>query len=228
MLESERPDRVGGPIDVAKIATSKVVTTVFEEVLEAIHEGKLLPGERISDTQLAAAYNVSRTPVREALQRLREIGVVEASASRFTRVAVVSPRATAEAMVVWSALFGALLDETIPIVGPDVIESMANDHAAFQAAAAERDMQTMATLNFSFFNRLTPLSRNETLRRSFTSVMHVVRLGGLHLPDYVDVTALYNAQSMLLDAVRAKDVSLAHEAMAAIKGIRIPGESDEI
>ena len=206
----------------AGIATSKVVTTVFEEVLEAIHQGRLLPGERISDTALAAEFKVSRTPVREALQRLREIGVVEASASRFTRVAVVSPRETAEAMVVWGALYGALLDEVIPLAGADVHEQMARDHEDFRAAVGRFDMQAIATTNFSFFSRLVALSTNESLRRAITSVVHLVRLGSLHLPDYLDFRALQEAQSTLLAAVGKNDLHRAHEAIADIRAIRIP------
>lgn len=226
MAESDREDTLAATPTVAGIATSKVVTRVFEEVLEAIHQGTLLPGERINDTALAAKYGVSRTPVREALQRLREIGVVEASANRFTRVAVVSPRTTAEALVVWSALFGALLDETIPGAGPDVLAEMSKDHADFKAAAVGPDMQALATHNFSFFSRLTLRTENELLRRAITSVVHLVRLGGLHLPEDIDYQALYDAQSTLLDAVRTRDVALAHQAIAAIKGIRIPLEPD--
>ena len=206
----------------ASIATSKVVTTVFEAVLEAIHEGQLLPGQRISDTSLAAELGVSRTPVREALQRLREIGVVEASASRFTRVAVVSPRQTAEAMIVWVALYGALVDEVIPAVDVSVYSAMVEDHELFRAGVTARDMQAIATTNFSFFSRLAAASRNESLRKAITSVVHLVRLGSLHLPDYIDFVALDSAQTMLLDAARTHDVTLAHEAMTALRGIRVP------
>ncbi|TAL46104.1 MAG: GntR family transcriptional regulator, partial [Salinibacterium sp.] len=52
---------------------------VFEQILAAVHAGALLPGQRISDAALAEQFGVSRTPVREALQRLREIGIIEAS-----------------------------------------------------------------------------------------------------------------------------------------------------
>ncbi len=226
MPGSDPEDNAAPNLNVAGVATSKVVTRVFEEVLDAIHQGKLLPGERISDTELAATYGVSRTPIREALQRLREIGVIEASANRFTRVAVVSPRTTAEALVVWSALFSALLDETIPIAGPEVLAAMSKDHADFNAAAVGPDMQALATHNFSFFSRLTFVSKNELLRRAITSVVHLVRLGGLHLPEDIDYKALYDAQSMLLDAVRTRDVPLAHQSIAAIGSIRIPMNPD--
>ncbi|MEO6942141.1 MAG: GntR family transcriptional regulator [Terrimesophilobacter sp.] len=210
----------------AGIATSKIVTTVFERVLESIHEGRLLPGERISDTRLAEEFGVSRTPVREALQRLREIGVVEASASRFTRVAVVSPRETAAATIVWRALFGALLDETIPLATSAVLDAMINDHRDYVQAVEGLHMQDIATTNFSFFSRLVSLSRNESLRRAITSVVHIVRLGSLHLPDYIDFAALGSAQSLLIDAVRARDVELAHSAMTAIESIQIPTDAE--
>lgn len=204
------------------ISTSKVVTRVFEQILQAIHDGRMQPGEHINDTKLADTFGVSRTPVREALQRLREIGVVEASANRFTRVAVVSPRETAEAMVVWRALFDALIDEVVPRAQSEVAEEMANDNAAFVAAATAMDMQAIATTNFSFFSRLSSRSTNAALRRAITSVVHIVRLGSLHLPEYVDFATLAAAQAMLVDAVRSNDLPLAHEAMKIIGGVEIP------
>lgn len=204
------------------ISTSKTVTRVFDQILEAIHEGHLQPGEHISDTKLAETYGVSRTPVREALQRLREIGVVEASPNRFTRVSVVSPRQTAEAMVVWLALFDALLDEVLPKTDDTVAASMARDHAVFVSAIERSDMQAAATANFLFFNRLAALSSNGALRHAITSVVHIVRLGSLHLPQNLDTAALAKAQAVFVEAVRARDRSLAHEAMAIVRGIVIP------
>lgn len=207
------------------ISTSKVVGHVFEQILEAIHQGHLTPGEHISDTNLASKYGVSRTPVREALQRLREIGVVEASANRFTRVAVVSPRETEEAMVVWVALTSVLLDEVIAVANEKTLADMTNDHESFVSSIAALDMESAATANFLFFSRLSSASSNAVLRRSITSVVHIVRLGSLHLPRYYDVQKLSSSQAMFIDAVRLKDVSLAHEALASIARIEIPQDS---
>lgn len=206
----------------AEISTSKVVTQVFEQLLEAIHEGHLAPGEHISDANLAEKYGVSRTPVREALQRLREIGVVEASPNRFTRVAVVSPHETAEAMYVWRALFDALLDEVIPRTDEKVLEDLTGAHQTFVRSIAELDMDAAATANFVFFNRFSSLSTNAVLRRAITSVVHIVRLGSLHLPRNLDVNTLSSAQAMFIDAVRTKDVARAHEALAVVGKIEIP------
>lgn len=63
---------------------------VYAELSSAIVEGRLAPGERLSDKEIAEVIGISRTPVREAIQRLALVGLVEVSASRFTRVTEVS------------------------------------------------------------------------------------------------------------------------------------------
>ena len=52
--------------------------------------------------------------------------------------------------------------------------------------------------------------------------MHLIRLGSLHLPDYLDFDALDSAQAKLIEAVRRNDASLAQEALAGIRAMRIP------
>jgi DNA-binding GntR family transcriptional regulator len=208
--------------DGEKLGTSKVVTTVFEQILAAVHEGSLLPGERISDADLAAQFGVSRTPVREALQRLREIGIIEASPSRFTRVAVVTPEQTAQAYVVWLALYRALIEETVPRATEETYGAMEDDHAHFLASLTALDAPRIATMNFLFFSRLTAESLNPALQRAIVSVVHVVRLGSLHLPEYVDLETLGRAQGLLLEGVRLRDIGLARDAMKLLGRIRVP------
>ena len=50
---------------------------VFETLQEAIINQGLAPGQRVSEASLAQQLNVSKTPVREALMRLRNVGLVE-------------------------------------------------------------------------------------------------------------------------------------------------------
>jgi DNA-binding GntR family transcriptional regulator len=219
---NERRPEAGADDD--SLTGSAIVSTVFNQILDAVHNGRLQPGERISDSELATRLGVSRTPVREALQRLREIGIIEASASRFTRIAVVSPEQTSDSMVVWLALYGALINEVIASVPPDVVAAMTVDHEKFVAMLATLDMQRIATANAEFFNHLVTLSRNAALRRGISSVVHVVRLGSLHLPDRLDFRALSESQALLIAAARDHDRAAAMGAIRMLGLIRVPTE----
>lgn len=72
------------PITTSDAALGDVVYSVLGT---AIRDGVLPAGRRLRDVEVAEALGVSRTPVREALQRLARIGLVEVSASRYTKVA---------------------------------------------------------------------------------------------------------------------------------------------
>ena len=207
-----------------KLSTSRVVTEVFDQILVAIHEGTLLPGERISDAVLAEQFGVSRTPVREALQRLREIGIIEASANRFTRVADVTPEQTAQAYVVWLALYRALVEEVIPRTTSATHQALKADHAAFLESLTERAPQRIATANFQFFSHLPLESGNPALQRAIVSVVHIVRLGSLSLPDYIDLAAVGRAQALLVDAARTRQIAPARDAMKVLATVVVPQE----
>lgn len=72
---------------------SPLADRVFDIIGEAITSGLLAPEERVNDKELAAALGISRTPVREALQRLTWVGLIETAPSRYTRVTPVTPEA---------------------------------------------------------------------------------------------------------------------------------------
>lgn len=218
--ESNRVGRAGEGDP--RLASSPVVTEVFTQVLDDVISGDLQPGQRISDGELAERFGVSRTPVREALQRLREIGVIEASPSRFTRVAEVSPRQTAQAFAVWLPLFATLVDEIVPDADPAILPELETQHAEFAAAVAALDARGIAAANFRFFTALQELSSNPILRRALVSVVHIVRLGSLHLPDYIDFALLGQAQAGLIDALRGRDTARGRAAVDLLRAIQVP------
>ena len=208
--------------DASVITTSKVVTTVFDRVLTAIHDGTLLPGQHISDSEIAQQFGVSRTPVREAIQRLREIGLIEASSGRFTRIVDVTPEQTRQAYIVWRALYSVLVNEIIPRAPERSYNVMLRDNANFLAALPTRQARQIAQANLDFFSRLPPESGNAALQRAITSVVHLLSLGSTHLPSFIDLESLSEAQRLLLDAVHDQDLTAAREAMVLLGEIEIP------
>ena len=80
--------------------------SVYQLVQQAIVSGELVGGQRVRDVELAAQLGVSRTPVREALQRLEDEGLVETLPGSLTRVVPLGTRAAQEAFPVVAVLHG--------------------------------------------------------------------------------------------------------------------------
>ena len=73
------------PLSLARRPES-LTQAVYDAIREAIVSRKLAPGSRVTETTLATQLGVSKTPVREALLKLREIGLLEPEGLRGVRV----------------------------------------------------------------------------------------------------------------------------------------------
>src|SRR5580704_6185148 len=71
---------------------------------ESIVAGELAPGSVLRQEQLSAQYEVSRTPVREALRRLAALGLVSFEANRGFRVRTLSRAEVYEAFLLRAGL----------------------------------------------------------------------------------------------------------------------------
>lgn len=204
------------------LETDSVVLAVTRQLLEAIHDGRLQPGQRVIDAHLATQLGVSRGAVTESLHRLNGMGIIESSPDRFPRIAVITPRQTSDSIIVWAALYIAVIDEVVPDPPASAIEAMRENNKAFRRAVVDLNLHHIAKANFEFFEHLPRVSANRTLLRATIAAMHVIRFGSLHLPDYLDFNALDRAQVFLLNAVEKRDITLAHQSIDIIRGIEVP------
>src|SRR4051812_696811 len=76
----------------------------YAAIRDAIVDGTLQPGEKLKDQELCSWLGLSRTPVREALGRLEQDGLVETAPQRFTRVAPLDRREARDAFSLVAAL----------------------------------------------------------------------------------------------------------------------------
>ena len=65
---------------IKNLPTKSLATGVYERIKADIFDFCLLPGDRFTETEVAARLGVSRTPVREALYRLEREGYIDVSA----------------------------------------------------------------------------------------------------------------------------------------------------
>ena len=75
----------------ALFATQSLIDRVYHQLLEAIADGSLMPGQRIRQADLADRMGVSRQPVSHALHLLKSQGLVEESGAKGLRVVPLDP-----------------------------------------------------------------------------------------------------------------------------------------
>ncbi|WP_438354616.1 GntR family transcriptional regulator [Microbacterium sp. CJ88] len=194
---------------------------VFEGVLASIYDGTLRPGDPVSENDIARRYGLSRTPAREAVQRLRELGLVETSAGRTSRVVLVTEAQLRHSLVVWQALMAAVADEVADRVDAADLELMERSAQEFLDAVGRSDAVAAAQANYDLFDVPVARSTNPMLVKTVALTVHVVRLGGLSLPRWIDGRLLADAQRAFVDALAAGDADAAKAAVGAAAGFRL-------
>ncbi|MFD8338977.1 GntR family transcriptional regulator [Streptomyces solisilvae] len=112
----------------------------FRNLRAAIVDGTLEPGERLNDAELCAWLGVSRTPVREALARLEQIGLVTVSPGRSTTVSALDVRAAAEAQAVAASMHELAAREAVAVLTNADLDAMTKANTRFAAALAADDI----------------------------------------------------------------------------------------
>ena len=162
---------------------------VFERIAEAIVTGRLAPGESLRDQELAAQLGVSRMPVREALQRLERAGLIETAASRYTRVADLTPERVRDTLEHAGFLYGSVvrlatmrmtdeeLGEALTLLG-GLTAAGTNVTAFHDANRAFIAFMVDACRNASFRLRGDLLYTVEWVLRQFSFADHVLEVRG--------------------------------------------------
>lgn len=107
--ESSSPVVVGGAGSSAGVTDNgprTLAERVFAQVQDAIVKGEIAPGSKLGEVELAERYGVSRGPLREALRRLEERGLLIKVPHVGTRVASLSLAELLEIYQVREALEG--------------------------------------------------------------------------------------------------------------------------
>ncbi|MBB5790214.1 GntR family transcriptional regulator [Jiangella mangrovi] len=113
---------------------------VYRRLRDAIVEGQLAPGEQLRDGELATWLGVSRTPVREALLRLGEAGLVVARPGRSTTVSSIEERDVRDARDVVAAMHEVAVREAVAGLTETDLAAMRAANGRFHAAVQHGDV----------------------------------------------------------------------------------------
>jgi len=113
--------------------------TAYETLCGAIVAGTLAPGETLHDHELCSWLGLSRTPVRGALARLEEEGLVETAPQRFTRVAPLLQDDARTLFPVLAALHALATELAVPRLQVGDVGRARRENDAHVAALMHRD-----------------------------------------------------------------------------------------
>ncbi len=111
----------------------------FRQIQEWIIDGTLMPGEKINDTDLAKAINISRTPVREALQMLNQQGFVSMKPGVATYVNESNPNDLNKLLPPLAALQSLAAELAIEIIDENTIKLLCDYNLIFEEALKKQD-----------------------------------------------------------------------------------------
>lgn len=203
----------------------------YRVLKERILESELSPGQRLVEARLAKELNLSRTPVREALARLRAENLIERDEHGALVVSAPTPRDVDDTYQIREALDGLaarLAAERISGTELKVAEATVDRFHRHTDVDVD-DTRQMIGANLDFHDLLYQATDNPRLIQMATEIRDFVRLvsrNAISLPERQDEIA--REHQAVIEAIRARDGDLAERLMrehvnnareATIKGL---------
>lgn len=173
---------------------------------QAIIGGKLRPGDRINESEIADAYQISRTPIREALRMLQQEGLVVVRPRRGAFVRVLTPEEVLEVYLVKSMTEGLAARLATLRMSEAEIETLTRHLARMKQEAGHPTGARYLEASRLFHNFIIVASGNATLidiHRGLDRKIHWLRALSLARPGRVPASLADHRA--ILDAMRRRD-----------------------
>ncbi len=136
---------------------------VANEIREMIRVGTLEKGDKINEKELSLALGVSRTPIREALQRLSIEGLIKIVPHKGAYVSSPRLRDIREMFEVMSVLEGACARMATEKMTDDQLERLEALHEELERHYKKRDHENYLQVNHQYHTYIQELTGNKIL-----------------------------------------------------------------
>lgn len=191
-------------------------TLVYNCLREWIEQGVLAPGEVIRDVEIASKLSVSRTPVREALQLLEQIGAIETAPNYQTRVADVHPDAARLVYPPLTALLVVAAETALPDMAAEDIEALTSANERMLAAVKRRDTIGSREADEAFHGVFAERAQNPFLTAAIDALrIHVRRLETMYFSHLSPSLASYREHEAIIEITKRGDAPELRTAILA-------------
>lgn len=218
---AKRP--VAGATNVLTIARGEGALAVYRQLRERIVRGRLAPGSRLVEREVAARLGVSRTPVRAALERLTQEGYIVATGSALLARSTVAPLTNDDAReihMIVAQIEGLAAREAAAkpkAVRLAMTKEMRQLNAQFSKAAQARlpDSDRLHDLDDAFHQRYVDVGAGPRLRTLHAAVKpQAERYGRIYTSTLVsEVVTSVAEHEAIVKALEAGDGAKAQRAV---------------
>ena len=192
---------------------ARLMQDAYETLKAAITAGELQPGERLYETTLSARFGVSRTPVREALQRLVNEGLAEVGRNGFcvATLSVKDVRSLQQTSRALQSLAARLAASEASEGDMTQLEELMKH---METCAAAHDFKSWAEADVAIHRHIFQMSGNPWLSKlllQMESLIARVRHVMLKQPGRVEEAT--DEHRVVVDAIKSRDGKAAEQTM---------------
>jgi DNA-binding GntR family transcriptional regulator len=198
----------------SKIQRTFVRQEAYVKLRHWILDGTFAPGIQLRDKELAEQLGVSRTPVREALLRLEDEGLVQTKPNRSTHVSSIDfHKAFHLYSIVWTLerlaltqAFGSIMDKHI--------QQMVDANESFLKKMKAKDRFSALEADYDFHTVYIKLSENRELEKIIFELKTKLKRLDLYYFDKIkNASVSYEEHKKIIEALKEKNLLQALEAV---------------
>lgn len=200
------------PIDVQTLADQAT-----ERLRNAIQRGSLRPGTQLVERDLAQRLGMSRVPIREAIQRLAEEGLVKKSPHRGTFVYLPSPQEIEEITSLRIVLEQFVVERVMARWKPEHEATLQAIVEQLRTAVQAQDRQHMSELDAQFHSTLWQIAEHSILLEVVSSLRQRVNrflFETISLMHSAELIGAVTSHEALLAALTGRNVEAAKQEMS--------------
>ncbi|MDX8352450.1 GntR family transcriptional regulator [Cognatiyoonia sp. IB215182] len=191
-------------------------TSAYQQLRARILNGEIRPGERLREVELAEDLGLSRTPVREAIRRLEQDGIVEHAAHKGAVVRLLDQSSITELYTIREVLEGTAARLAAQHASETEIEALEEVLATQPPESDDLDAAEASRRNAIFHGAIGQAAHNRFLLSAMDGIASALTLLGpttLAMKGRID--AARTEHQAILSAIAARDADAAEEAARA-------------
>lgn len=182
---------------------------IARQLREAIMYGHLAPGDQLSEAELSAQFGVSRGPLREAMQRLVQEGLLRSERNRGLFVKVLGDDDIRDIYAARAAVESAAALMILRAGQPAAVAELRAVCARMTEAAEREDLVSMSDADLLFHEVLVSQSGSPRLKRMHQTLIVETRMCMTALQDKNRLpTDVVREHESIIDAIEAQDEAL--------------------